>query len=89
MARTGAIGIIAIAAWERFKGGQRIEFICGGRALRRFDALRDAVTSSVRLLSVLPADLPAAIQRLQVDAKDHKRAMAGLEPYARARAGRQ
>src|SRR5262249_16500484 len=31
VARTGAIGIIAVAAWERFKGGQRIEFVCGGR----------------------------------------------------------
>ena len=33
VARTGGIGIIAIASWERFKGGQRIEFLCGGRAL--------------------------------------------------------
>jgi len=35
VARTGAIGVIAVASWERFKGGQRIEFLCGGRALGR------------------------------------------------------
>jgi alanyl-tRNA synthetase len=41
--------------------------------------LRDAMTASVRLLSVLPADLPAGIDRLQAEAKDHKRAIAGLQ----------
>ena len=87
VSRTGAIGIIAATSWERFKGGQRIEFVCGGRALQRFRSVRDAVTASVRLLSVLPAELPAAIQRLQADAKDQKRAFAGVqEELARFRA---
>ncbi len=79
VARTGGIGIIAAAAWERFKGGQRIEFVCGGRALTKYRGARDAVTASVRLLSVLPEELPGAIQRLQADAKDQKRAFAGLQ----------
>ena len=35
VARTGGIGVIAVASWERFKGGQRLEFLCGGRALHR------------------------------------------------------
>jgi alanyl-tRNA synthetase len=87
VARAGAIGIIAAASWERFKGGQRIEFVCGGRALRHFRSSRDAVTASVRLLSVLPSELPGAIQRLQADAKDQKRAFAALqEELARYRA---
>src|SRR5262252_4233926 len=33
VARTGGIGLIAVASWERFRGGQRLEFLCGGRAL--------------------------------------------------------
>jgi alanyl-tRNA synthetase len=87
VSRTGGIGIIAVANWERFKGGQRIEFVCGGRALQRFRTTRDAVTSSVRLLSVLPDELPAAIQRMQAEAKDQKRAFAGAqEELARFRA---
>ncbi|HEY3247177.1 MAG TPA: alanyl-tRNA editing protein, partial [bacterium] len=32
--RTGEIGLIAMRRWERFKGGVRIEFFCGQRALR-------------------------------------------------------
>src|SRR5215204_2908719 len=54
VSRTGAIGIIAVAAWEKFRGGSRIEFVCGGRALAAFHVLRDATASSGRLLSVLP-----------------------------------
>ena len=77
--RTGAIGIIAVVSWERFKGGQRIEFVCGGRALARFQAMRDTLTAGVRLLSVLPEELPASIERLQAEAREQKRASARLE----------
>ena len=79
VSRTGGIGVIAVAAWERFKGGQRIEFLCGGRALTGYRNLRDAMTASVRLLSVLPAELPAAIERMQGDAKEQKRSTVALQ----------
>lgn len=61
---TGAIGAIVVRAWERFKGGQRIEFLCGGRAVRAHRELRDLVAATVRQLSVLPAELPATVERL-------------------------
>jgi alanyl-tRNA synthetase len=73
VARTGAIGMIAVAAAERFRGGSRLTFLCGGRALAGYRSLRDAVGGSVRALSVLPAELPAAIERLQADGKDLRR----------------
>jgi alanyl-tRNA synthetase len=79
VARTGAIGIIAVASWERFKGGQRIAFLCGGRALDGYRALRDAVSHTVRLVSVLPAELPAAVERLLADAKEQKRTTTSLQ----------
>jgi len=79
VSRTGAIGVIAVAGWERFKGGLRVEFVCGGRALSRFRALRDTVAASVRLLSVLPAELPAAVERMQAAAKDQKRTIGALQ----------
>jgi alanyl-tRNA synthetase len=71
---TGEIGPIAVRAWERFKGGTRLEFVCGGRTLTTFHELRDTVTASSRLLSVLPGELPAAIARLQEEARDLRRA---------------
>jgi alanyl-tRNA synthetase len=74
VARTGAIGIIAITGWERFKGGTRVGFVCGGRALRAHRKLRDVSAAAGRLLSILPDELPASIERLQAEAKDVRRA---------------
>lgn len=79
VARTGAVGIIAVQSWERFKGGTRVAFVCGGRALKAFGALRDSVVESVRRLSVLPAGLPAAIERIQTESKDLKKLIKAQE----------
>ena len=73
VSRTGGVGLIAVNGWERFKGGQRVEFVCGGRALERFRALRDHLATAVRLLSVLPGDVGPAIERLQTEAKELRR----------------
>jgi alanyl-tRNA synthetase len=73
VARTGAIGSVVVPAVEKFKGGLRITFACGGRALRVFRTLRESVSGSVRVLSVLPHELPAAIERIQDEAKDLRR----------------
>lgn len=78
VARTGAIGIIAVSGWERFRGGTRVEFRCGVRALIGYRSLRDGAMASLRLLSVSAADLPAAIERLQADAKDLRRTVKDL-----------
>jgi alanyl-tRNA synthetase len=79
VARTGAIGMIAVSSSERFKGGTRLEFLCGGRALAGFHALGDSVAASVRLLSVLPVELPAAIERMQGDSRDLRRQLKDLQ----------
>ena len=79
VARTGAIGVIAVASWERFKGGQRIEFLCGGRALGRFRALRGTSAEAMRLLSVTADEIPSAVERLQADVKDQRHAIVGLQ----------
>jgi alanyl-tRNA synthetase len=75
VSRTGAIGVIAVGSWEKVRGASRIEFVCGGRALRAYRGLRDATAASIKLLSVLPADLPNAIERLQADLKAGARAV--------------
>ena len=79
VAQTGGIGAIAVLAWERFKGGQRLEFLSGGRVITRMGAWRDTIAASTKRLSVLPAELPSAIERLLSDAKDHKRTLDGLQ----------
>jgi alanyl-tRNA synthetase len=76
--RTGAVGLIAVSGWERFKGGQRLEFACGGRALSRFRLLRESTSATIRLLSVLPTELPAAVERLQLEAREQHRGLMAL-----------
>jgi alanyl-tRNA synthetase len=73
VARTGAIGAILVPGVEKFKGGARVTFVCGGRAVRAFRTLRESVAGSVRALSVLPQELPVAIERMQGEAKDLRR----------------
>ena len=79
VARTGAIGIIAIAGWERLRGGTRLEFRCGSRALRAHRLLRDTAAAGGRLLSTGFEELPAAIERLQDDGKELRRRLKDLE----------
>jgi len=76
VSRTGAIGTIAVTAAEKFKGGSRLTFACGGRALRVFRSYREVVAGTVRVLSVLPAELPAAVEKLQQESKDLRKAHA-------------
>lgn len=77
--RTGTIGLIAVPSWERFKGGTRVEFACGGRALELCRTLRDQVAAATRLLSVSGAELPDAVERLQQEAKEQRRVVKGLQ----------
>ncbi len=79
VARTGAIGSIVVSSSERFRGGTRIVFGCGVRALRSHRALRDAVAASVRLVSVLPEQLPEGIEKLQADSKETKKQLKDLQ----------
>ena len=90
--RTGAVGLIAVRAWERYKGGTRVTFACGGRALAQFRVHRDAASAAARALSVNPAELPDAIERLLAELKDTRlrasrlgEALAGFEADALAR----
>jgi alanyl-tRNA synthetase len=74
VARTGELGLLAVTSTERYKGGTRLEFVCGGRALVRFQALRLALGSAARLLSSSGPEVPSAIERLQSEGRQQKHA---------------
>ena len=77
--RTGGIGLIAVTGWEKCKGGTRVEFQCGGRALSRLREWRDACAATQRVLPVSPAELTPAIERLQGENKTLGKAVRGLQ----------
>jgi alanyl-tRNA synthetase len=77
--RSGAIGIVAVPGWEKFRGGSRVQFLCGGRVRRRFDVWRDALAATQKLLSVSPEELAAGVERLQGESKSLQRTLKGLQ----------
>ncbi len=79
VARTGAIGVIATTGWEKVRGGTRVEFLCGARALGRFRKWRDVLAETRRHLGVTPAELAAGVERLQAEARTTQRTIRGLQ----------
>jgi alanyl-tRNA synthetase len=79
VSRTGGVGMIAVLSAERLRGGLRVEFVCGGRALTFLRTFRDAVTGCVRHVSVAPQELPAALERLQAENKEQRKAVRDLQ----------
>ena len=67
VARTGEIGLIAILGTERYKGGTRISFACGGRALRRLRDAGDLLRKVCLEFTAGEADLLRAVGRLKED----------------------
>ena len=73
VSRTGGIGVIAIGESEKFRGGSRVEFLCGGRALNRFRLWRDSLAATQKFLSVAPEEMAAAVERMQGESKSQQR----------------
>ncbi|NNJ08809.1 alanyl-tRNA editing protein [Chloroflexales bacterium ZM16-3] len=62
---TGGVGAIRLLRWGRQRGGVRVEFACGVRALAAFRRLSAAAGGAAAALSVGADELPAAVDRLQ------------------------
>jgi alanyl-tRNA synthetase len=76
--RSGQVGAIAILGAERYKGGARIEFVCGGRALRRHRERARILKGLALEFTAGEADLPVAIARLKEERERLARRMKGL-----------
>ena len=70
---TGEVGMIVIRATERFRGGTRVTFLAGRRALEIYRVLRDAADAAGRVLSVAATDGPDALVRLREELKQEQR----------------
>lgn len=62
---TGEVGPIVILGWNRQRGGIRVTFACGGRALTRMRQIRAVAAESATSLSVGIDEVPAAVERLR------------------------
>ena len=62
--RSGEIGLIAVVGIEKQKGLQRVEFVCGGRALRALDHDHRLIQTLARDLSTAPDQIAPQVQKL-------------------------
>ena len=62
--RTGEIGLIAVLGWEHYKGMTRVEFVCGGRALKALQQARSLLDQIGSQFSAHPLDLPRLAEKL-------------------------
>jgi len=65
VARTGQVGIVHLLGTERYKGGVRVAFVCGGRALRRLREAGSLLRGLALEFTSGEADLPRAVSRLK------------------------
>ncbi|MEK7824063.1 MAG: alanyl-tRNA editing protein [Candidatus Eisenbacteria bacterium] len=61
--RTGEVGMIKIVRWEKLRGNLRLEFLCGGRALRDHAWRTEALTEGARRWTLKDRDLIAHLER--------------------------
>ena len=73
VSRTGQIGLIATRKVERYKQGWRVEFVCGGRALRRSRDDYDTLARASKLLSSPIDQIPGLVERQIEESKSSRR----------------
>ncbi len=69
VARTGEIGLIKVVKFERRGDTTRLEFKCGGRAIRDYRDKNDVVNRLVTDMTVGYWELPDAMKRMQDENK--------------------
>lgn len=69
VARTGEIGMVKIIGVEHRGDKTRIGFLCGGRALRDYEAKRSMTHTLANMLTVGTWELDEAVERLQEENK--------------------
>jgi alanyl-tRNA synthetase len=73
--RTGAIGLVKITGIARYKGGTRVSFLCGKRAMRDYRRALYILQHVSTDMTVGPDELRDAVQRLQDEVKTANRAL--------------
>ena len=75
---TGEIGVIKIVSAVAYKGGMRMTFLCGGRAMKQFQKLQTAVDAIARKFSTAGEEALAAVEKQESELKELKKEKADL-----------
>ena len=75
---TGEVGVAKIVSAVAYKGGMRMSFLCGGRALRQFQKLQTAVDAIARKFSTAADEALSAVEKQEAELKEVKKEKAAL-----------
>ena len=75
---TGEIGAIKIVSAVAYKGGMRMTFLCGGRAMKQFQKLQTAVDAIARKFSTAGDEVLSAVEKQEAELKAVKKEKADL-----------
>ena len=75
---TAGVGVVLVVGLERYKGGTRVSFVCGHRALAAMARRGDVIERLVGTLSAPIDELPAAAQKAKDDLAAAQKAAKGL-----------
>jgi alanyl-tRNA synthetase len=73
---SGEAGPIAVKGWERYKGGVRVEFLCGWRAMQDYRRCRELLRDLAGRMTTSEAEVPEAVARLRQRVHDLERDLA-------------
>ncbi len=83
--RTGQVGPIKVLRCERHRGGVRVEFVCGRRALRDYAARLEALRSLGRTFTTDDLETPARAEALLTEFRAARARADSLEAELRRR----
>ena len=73
--RTGEVGPIQVLSWERNKGGIRLTFIAGWRALKLIGQQQQIMKDVSKQLNSSETDIPAKVAQLLTSQKENEKAI--------------
>jgi alanyl-tRNA synthetase len=84
VADTGKIGAVLLRKVEKVKQGWRVEFLCGGRAVKAARKDYELLKQTAGLLTVGAKDVPGRVEALMEKSKAMAKELKKLEKSARA-----
>ncbi len=79
VSRSGEVGLVKFLSCQKFRGGVRLELLCGQRALEHLSRCWEQAHATGQFLSVKDHDTFPAVQRLQAELQTVKARAAALE----------
>jgi alanyl-tRNA synthetase len=78
-ARTGEVGCVAVLKAQRWgEGKARVEFVCGGRAVKLLHEASDAVAAAAEALKCAPGELAQAAARVAAESQARRKSAEAL-----------